>query len=437
MSSIRLFAGAAWLSLASLVVATAFAGDVIVNDQGHKAQSPEIAVGPDGSVHMVWIDENTAAEAHDHSKYGHSHLAATNLLYARSDDGGASFGKPVQINGNPGEVWGFSVSKPRVAVGANGTIHVFYPANDTSPYNGKPVAVAHYTRSTDGGRTFEKPKRVNTMATTDASDFVHGGLTHAHVFGTLAVGNDGTVYTLWIDTRDMAKDGDAGKVFMAVSRNDGQSFETDREILPADVCPCCQLTAFVDAKGKLYVGSRQVEGKFRDSVVMSSSDGGRSFSPRTSIVGARWEIEGCPLKPTTVVAANDEVVATYFSGGETPQGAYLVRSNDGGSSWSKPMLLHPGAAISDAPVVALAGQTLHVFWHAKVGASPRRIFTRASQDMGRSFGPVTELPVQTGVAAQLPVIAPHRDGSVQLAWQQGTEVRAMRWEAAAPALAAR
>jgi hypothetical protein len=433
----RLVISAACLSLAGMIGATAFAGDVIVNEQGHKAQSPEIAVGPDGSVHMVWIDENTAAAAHDHSKYGHSHLAATNLLYARSSDGGATFGKPVQINANPGEVWGFSVSKPRIAVGANGTIHVFYPANDQSPYNGKPVAVAHYTRSTDGGRSFDKPTRVHRMASTDASDFVHGGLTHAHVFGTLAVGDEGTVYTLWIDTRDMAQEGDAGKVFMAVSRDDGRSFETDREILPANVCPCCQLTAFVDAKGKLYVGSRLVDGKFRDSAVMSSTDGGRSFSPRTSIVGARWEIEGCPLKPTAVVAANDEVVAAYFSGGESPQGAYLVRSDDGGTSWSKPMLLHPGASISDAPVLALAGNTLHVFWHAKVGNGPRRIFTRASQDLGRSFGQVSELPVQAGVAAQLPVIAPHRDGSVQLAWQQGSEVRSMRWEAATPVLASR
>lgn len=437
MSSIRLLASVAGLLLASLFATAVYAGDVVVNELGHKAQSPEIAVGPDGSVHLVWIDENTAAESHDHSKYGHSHLAATNLLYARSDDGGASFGKAVQINASPGEVWGFSVSKPRIAVGANGTIHIFYPANDTSPYNGKPVAVAHYTRSTDGGRSFEKPQRVHRMATTDASDFVHGGLSHAHVFGTLAVGNDSSVYTLWIDTRDMAKDGDAGKVFMAVSRNDGQSFEADREILPADVCPCCQLTAFVDTQGKLYVGSRRIDGKFRDSAVMSSSDGGRSFSPRTSIVGARWEIEGCPLKPTAVVAAGDQVVAAYFTGGETPQGAYLVRSLDGGTNWSKPMLLHPGAAISDAPVLALAGNMLHVFWHAKVGDAPRRIYTRASNDMGRTFGPVTELPTQAGVAAALPVLAPHRDGSVQLAWQQGSEVRSIRWQAAPPTLAAR
>ena len=400
---------------------------VLVSDAAHKAQSPEIALGPDGSVHMVWIDENTAAPAADHSKYGHSHVAATNLLYARSTDGGRSFSAPVQINEKAGDVWGFSVSKPRVVVGGNGTVHLFYPGNDTNPINGKPEAVALYTRSTDGGRSFAKPQRLNEMGKTDASDFVHGGLTHAHVFGTLAADGKGNVYALWIDTRDMAKEGDAGKVFMAVSRDDGKTFERDREILPADVCPCCQLTAFVDAQGRLYVGSRQVEGKFRDSAVMVSTDGGRSFGPRRSVVGARWEIEGCPLKPTQVVAAGETIVTAFYTAGEQTPGVYLARSADGGKNWSKPQLVHPGAVTSDAPVLALAGRTLHVFWHAKMADGVRRVFTRASSDLGASLGAISELPAPAGATAQLPAVAGHADGSVQVTWQQGTTVRSARW----------
>jgi hypothetical protein len=409
---------------------------ITVSSAEHKAQSPEIALGPDGSVHMVWIDENTAAPAADHAQHGHSHVAATNLLYARSMDGGKTFSVPVQLNQKPGDVWGFSVSKPRIVTGANGTIHVFYPGNDVNPTNGKPEAVALYTRSTDGGRSFGKPQRLNEMATTDASDLVHGGLTHAHVFGTIATDGKGGVYALWIDTRDMAKEGDSGKVFMAVSRDDGATFGKDREILPADVCPCCQLTAFVDREGRLYVGSRQVEGKFRDSVVMVSTDGGRSFSPRQRVVGTRWEIEGCPLKPTSVVAADGVIASAYYSAGEQQPGAYVARSSDGGKTWSKPMLAHPGAVTSDAPVLTLAGKTLHLFWHAKMADGVRRVFTRASTDMGASFGPVAELPAPAGVPAQLPAVAGRDDGSVQVAWQQGTEVRTARWVAPGTSLTA-
>ena len=409
---------------------------VTVSSPQHKAQSPEIALGPDGSVHMVWIDENTAAAAADHAKYGHSHVAATNLLYARSADGGRTFSEPVRLNRQPGDVWGFSVSKPRVVAGANGTIHVFYPGNDVNPLNGKPEAVALYTRSTDGGRSFAAPQRLNEMATTDASDFVHGGLTHAHVFGTLTVDGRGSVYALWIDTRDMAKEGDSGKVFMAVSRDDGATFERDREILPADVCPCCQLTAFVDGRGLLYVGSRQVDGGYRDSVVMVSADGGRSFGPRQRVTGSRWAVDGCPLKPTSVVAADGALVSAFYSAGEQQPGAYVTRSTDGGRSWSQPLLAHPGAVTSDAPVLALAGDTLHLFWHAKLADGVRHVYTRASSDLGASFGPIVELPAPAGVPAQLPAVAGRPDGSVQVAWQQGTEVRTARWVAVKAPLAA-
>lgn len=404
------------------------AAATLVSTADHKAQSPEIAIGTDDSINMIWIDEDTAPKKVDH-EHGHSHMAATNLYFARSTDGGRTFTAPKAINGKPGDVWGFSVSKPRIDVGRNGTIHVFYPANDVNPTNGKPEAVALYTRSTDGGKTFSSPQRLNTMATTDASHVVHGGLTHAHVFGTMTVDDAGHVYALWIDTRDMAKEGDSGKVFMAISRDDGKTFGADTELFPADVCPCCQLTAHVDARGRLFVGSRQVDGKFRDSTIAVSTDQGRSFSPRVRLSSNRWAIEGCPLKPTSIAVEGRNIFSAFYSGGETPAGAYFVRSNDDGKSWSAPLLLHPGAITSDAPVVALAGKVLHVFWHAKVADGGRRIFTRASRDGGASFGAVTELPAPDGTT-QLPAVAARADGSVQIAWQQGTEVRSMRWEAA-------
>ncbi len=184
----------------------------------------------------------------------------------------------------------------------------------------------------------------------------------------------------------MAKEGDSGKVFMAVSRNDGVSFERDCEILPADVCPCCQLTAFIDDKDLLYVSSRQVEGKFRDSVVMVSSDCGRSFSPRQRVVGSRWEIEGCPLKATSVAAAGGVIRAAYFTAGEQSRPApYVVRSTDGGRSWSEPILALEGAVTSDAPVLRLAGKTLHLFWHAKMtDGRPRGLHPRLDRH-GREF----------------------------------------------------
>jgi len=355
---------------------------------------------------MVWIDEDPNAGQHDTGDQGHSHMATTNLFFARSTDGGRTFTTPVQFNRKEGDVWGFTVSTPRLAIGANGTIHVFYPGNDCNSANGKPHAVAMYTRSTDQGRSFDPPQRLNTMPTSDASHLVHGGLTHAHVFGTMAVSND-----------------------------DGRSFGTDAELFPADVCPCCQLVAFVDDRDRLFVGSRQVEAGYRDSAIAVSADGGRAFLPRNRLSPNRWKIEGCPLKPTAVAASGDQIWAAYCSGGEPEPGVHFVRSTDGGKTYPVPLRVHPEASVSDAPVLALAGDTLHLFWHAKTGSSGRRIYTRASNNGGESFGPIQELPTPAG-SAQLPVVAPRPDGTVQVAWQQGAEIHSLQWPQAAAQVAA-
>ena len=127
--------------------------------------------------------------------------------------------------------------------------------------------------------------------------------------------------------------------------------------------------------------------------------------------------------------SNQLALAAAHQVAENPGGAYIVHSTDGGATWSKPMLAHPGAVTSDAPTLALAGDTVHVFWHAKNSDGVRRVYTRTSKDFGATFGAVRELPAPAG-ATQLPAIAGRPDGSVQVAWQQGTEVRAMRWVAA-------
>ena len=85
------------------LAADAPAPPALVSTADHKAQSPEIAIGPDDSINMIWIDEDTAPKQHDPS-HGHSHMAATNLYFSRSTDGGRTFSAPVAVNPKPGGV---------------------------------------------------------------------------------------------------------------------------------------------------------------------------------------------------------------------------------------------------------------------------------------------------------------------------------------------
>jgi len=123
----------ATLFAAVFLSSVAAADAVRVSDEGRRAISPEIAVGPDGAINIIWLDKGLTANRPPPKprKPGeHSHRSATDLYFSRSEDGGSTWSDPQRINEIDGEVWGFSVSKPRIGVGPSGTLHVFYPAND-------------------------------------------------------------------------------------------------------------------------------------------------------------------------------------------------------------------------------------------------------------------------------------------------------------------
>ena len=398
-----------------------------LSSPGRRALGPDIAAGPDGALHAIWVDRGPIAEQPPLTTAGAAaHQSESDLYYARSTDGGWNWSGPSRVNANPGTVWGAAVSKPHIAIGPKGVIHVFYPANEISQVTGKSIIAAHYTRSTDSGRTFENSRRLNSLASGDLSAFIHGGFSQAHAFGTVAAGPDRSVYAFWIDTREMSGPADNGAMYLAISRDDGKTFGPDHRVF-GDVCPCCQFNAHVDARGKILVGSRMVspEGN-RDAAVARSDDGGRSFAARVPIGGAPWKIDGCPLKPTAVNRQGDVVYAAVYSGGEREPGAYFARSLDGGASFIQFAQIHPGAAVSDAPAIAVRDATVTLLWQAKVGAE-RRLFMRESHDKGVTFGAPVEMPTPPGNAT-LPAVTTVGDATA-VVWQQGDQVFFGRYRA--------
>lgn len=386
------------------------------------AQAADLAIDSAGTVHVVWLGENTAApNALQIAKRGHSHDSNTNLYYARSLDGGASFETPRRLNAEDGDVWGFAISKPRIAIGRNDSIHVLYPGNAFNEKTGQSETTALYQRSADGGRSFTAPRRLNVDALDDALDKNDGGS-----FAALATDRSGAVYAMWVDTREMGDD-DHGRVFLSASRDDGLTFARDHQVFAAEICPCCQLQLIVDPQDRLIVGLRDVEGPYRDNAIAISTDGGASFGRRTRVSGARWELNGCPRKPTALarqdVHGREHWAAAYYSAVETPAGAYVVTSADG-ASWSPPHALHGDALLSDAPMLTYVGEKLLAVWQARVDAERREtqiffaeaVTTNAVGDK-LEFSAPRVISSGTG-QARLPSIAAFTDGAVYVVWQQ-------------------
>ena len=411
------------LALSAAASATTPAAGQRISEEGRRAISPEIAVGPDGAVNVIWLDKGLTADRPPPKprKPGeHSHLSSTELYFSRSEDGGKTWRTPIRINEEPGEIWGFSVSKPRIEAGPTGTLHVFYPANHKSEATGMDAVSARYRRSTDNGKSFSAPITINLPVTKDRRDVLGEGLAATNSFGTMGVAPNGTIITAWQNVMEMRDSSDGADGMVAISVDDGKSFDTERVVLPDnDVCPCCQMTlAF--GKETVYMGLRIITDEWRDSAIARSNDSGRSFSVDGRLDLAPWELEGCPLKPTELGIDGQRVYAVTYTGGEDPAGLYFTVSNDGGKTFADKRQVHPAAAYSDAPALTVdATGNIRLVWHAKLNG-PRRLFTAVSIDGGESISEPVELATPTGKSAY-PETAVAADGTVYVAWQQENE----------------
>ena len=395
-----------------------------ISEKGRRSISPEIAVGPDGALNVIWIDKGLTVNRPPPKprKPGeHSHRSATDLYFSRSEDGAKTWSKPVKINDQPGEIWGFSVSKPVIEVSPNGTIHVFYPANARSEATGLDVVNARYSHSRDNGKSFSPPITINRPVTQDREDLLGQGLTMSNSFGTMGVAPNGTIFTAWQNIVNMkdAIDGAAG--MMAISTDDGESFSTERAVIPgSEVCPCCQFTLAFENE-LVYMGFRKIfaDGG-RDSVVAKSIDGGETFTIDGRLDLAPWKINGCPLKPTELGVNGVNVYAVTYTAGEDPAGLYVTASKDGGKTFSGKKQVHPEAAYSDAASLTVDDMgNVRIVWHAKING-PRRLFTSVSLDEGQSFSPPMEMTTPDG-KSQFPATTVGIDGTVYVTWEHENE----------------
>ena len=399
------------------------AGAIRVSEEGRRASSPEIAIGPDGAINVIWLDKGLTADRPPPKprKPGeHSHRSSTDLYFARSEDGGSTWSTPVRVNDTDGEVWGFSVSKPRIGVGPSGTIHVFYPANDRAEELDKAIVSARYRRSTDNGRSFSAAVNMNRPVTEDREDLLGEGLAMSNSFGTMGVAPDGTVITAWQNVATM-KDQTAGADgVIAVSTDDGESFSKEIIAIPGNkVCPCCQLTIEFGDDFAL-MGLRYLFAEGRDSMVARSDDGGMSFGPSGRLDFAPWDINGCPLKPTELAIAGDTIYAAAYTGGEDPAGLYFTRSTDGGRSFSGKQQVHPAADLADAPALSVDNDgQVRLVWHTKIDGA-RRLYTAVSTDSGKTFSAPLEVATPPGKSMH-PASAVAADGSVFVTWEQENE----------------
>ncbi len=199
-----------------------------------------------------------------HLVYFRGDAAAGELEYVRSSDGGRTFTEPIRVNSEAKSATAIgNVRGAQIALGRGGRVHVAW--NGTP--RGKKETGMLYTRLHDSGTRFEPERDLAGK---------HHGLDGG---GAVAADGAGNVWVAW-----HAPDGGKGevdrRVFVARSKDDGATFE--RESAASEkgrgVCPCCGLGAAATEKGGVAILYRTAfDGDRRDTTLLLAGEPGGSF----------------------------------------------------------------------------------------------------------------------------------------------------------------
>jgi hypothetical protein len=271
---------------------------------------------------------------------------AANVMLQRLAADGQPSAKPVRVNDRNNDAAVRNENPPKVALGPGDDVYVCW-ANERARWKGD----IRFARSTDGGKTFAQAITINSDA---------GGAPTGHAFQSLAVDQRGRIYVTWIDERNKSGEDRGAEIWMSTSDDGGRTFSRDRRIL-SDVCECCRTNIQVDTAGRLFLSYRTVPARgpeYRDIIVASSVDGGKSFST-TRVSADLWEINACPVTgPALCVDKQGRLTVIWFTGGARP-GLYFAMSSDHGKSFAPRRLLdaeqkmgkHAQAVAGDSRIV--------------------------------------------------------------------------------------
>jgi hypothetical protein len=175
---------------------------ITIHGIGTPARGPSMAINAAGVIYIAWaVGENRAADIH----------------FAKSTDRGLSFSRPRPVFKTNGHD-----DAPKIAVDDNGTLHLVYAESPAGPFQRYHI---HYSRSNNGGRTFEKPRKISVPKMEQVVS-MH--------FPALSVDGNDNIYVIWeMYKRRIPHPRGLG----FTSSSDGGSTFTSASVIPDSVAP--------------------------------------------------------------------------------------------------------------------------------------------------------------------------------------------------------
>ena len=316
------------------------------------------------------------------------------VYFARSSDNGQNFSRPVTVNFDPEPVYTNGENRPKVAIGLHDEIYVSWSKVTEGRFNGD----IRFTRSMDGGKSFEKTITVNDDQ-----------LLTTHRFESMQVDSAGNIFMTWIDKRDRIAAKARGDVYQgaaiyySVSTDNGKSFQPNHRVA-ANSCECCRVATTSSGEEGIAIFWRHIfDQSIRDHAFARLAPDGILTSMQRA-TRDDWEINACPHHSPAMVALQGREAVEYhlawFTNGKARQGVFYGRLN---TLEEDPVRIKPlsSSASASHPDIATRDNNLWVVWKEFDGAftlvkiihsldggdtwKPEKVIARANDESDHPF----------------------------------------------------
>ncbi len=323
---------------------------------GVESKSPNLAVGPDGSIVLSWLEADGADYALRYSTLDGVDWGDAQTI-AKGDNwfvNWADFPSVVPISAS---LWAahWLVSQP-----AGGYAYDVFVA-----------------LSTDSGQTWSEP----IIPHRDGTATEHG-------FVTLYPDNAG-VGLVWLDGRNMANEAtddvaDSGMTLRAASLSPALELSNE-DLVDGLICDCCQTDVATTSEGPVAIYRDRNGDEIRDIYVSRLVDG--SWQEGMPIGSDNWIIPGCPVNGPVIEAFGDAVAAAWFTVANDVPRIQAGFSEDLAETFSAPIDVAAGETLGRVGLAMLPDGDVAVSWLRKASVDSAEVCVRRVSADGK-LGPV-------------------------------------------------
>jgi hypothetical protein len=371
---------------------------------------PSVASDINGNVYACFLSfEGTAF-------YGKS-----GIFVCKSTDGGRIWSSPVKVDSlvypGAGPPVKFA-DKCMMTVDTNSSspyvnnIYVAWQRDDTNGQNSD----IFFSRSTDGGLTFDAPLQVNDNSPQSA--YAEGAFPF--------VGADGDVYVAWYDA--YFRGHEPGSLYVDKSTDGGQAFGTDVKVANI-LTPPLYTFGNTGFKAKSFVSAAGNPNNSEDLYMTYISDPDGYFDKRIDNGKPPGALGSAPSDQPMIIRNSNYVYVAWQDHRNLPGGQadiYFNRSTDNGRSWDLPdkgpldNTDTPGANKSERVRMSSSGTYVYAVWqdYRSAGGFVNVYFNRSS-DYGKTWLTEQRIDTSTTASCMYPAVA-STGNYVYVVWQDNT-----------------